>query len=333
MKQLSDPDGRYIFCDFKAEDKIWTLLNVYAPNQDEPTFFEQIQDLLASFECEQIIFGGDFNLILDIIKDKSGGKKTTHYKSLKKLESIMENLDLVDIWRIQNPDTKCYTWRRKNPNIQCRLDFFLISSSLCPDISETDILPGYKTDHFLVTLAIDLHTNPRGPGFWKLNTSLLYDHEFVGLIKKTISDVSKQYENDSEVNDILLWEVIKMEVRASSIVYAKQKKTFMKSKEVDLESKIANLQKDLDDSITEVDRETLTMQLEGYKQELEKLIEYKTKGSIIRSKTRWYNEGEKNTKSFLGLEKRHFNKKNYKKFKIREWQLCWLRQEDPRGSK
>ena len=149
----------------------------------------------------------------------------------------------------------------------------------------------------------------------------------------TISDVSKQYENDSEVDDVLLWEVIKMEVRASSIVYAKHKKTYMKSKEVDLESKIANLQKDLDDNITEVDRETLTMQLEGYKQELEKLIEYKTKGSIIRSKTRWYNEGEKSTKYFLGLEKRHVNKKNYKKFKIREWQLCWLRQKDPRGSK
>ena len=65
-------------------------MNVYAPNQDEPTFFEQIQDLLASFECEQIIFGGDFNLILDIIKDKLGGKKVTHFKSLKKLESIME---------------------------------------------------------------------------------------------------------------------------------------------------------------------------------------------------------------------------------------------------
>ena len=145
--------------------------------------------------------------------------------------------------------------------------------------------------------------------------------------------MSKQYENDSEVDDVLLWEVNKVEVRASSIVYAKMKKTYMKSKEVDLESNIANLQKDLDDNITEVDRETLTMQLEGYKQELEKLIEYKTKGSIIRSKTRWYNEGEKNTKYFLGLEKRHFKKKNYKKFKIREWQLCWLRQEDPRGSK
>ena len=46
------------------------------------------------------------------------------------------------------------------------------------------------------------------------------------------------------------------------------------------------------------------------KQKLEQIIEYKTKGSIIRSKTRWLNEGEKNTKYFLNLEKRHCNKKN-----------------------
>ena len=36
--------------------------------------------------------------------------------------------------------------------------------------------------------------------------------------------------------------------------------------------------------------------------ELEKIIEFRTKGAILRSKTRWYNEGEKNTKYFLNLE-------------------------------
>ena len=34
--------------------------------------------------------------------------------------------------------------------------------------------------------------------------------------------------------------------------------------------------------------------------------EQHTKGVIIRSKIRWYNEGEKNAKYFLNLEKRHF---------------------------
>ena len=46
------------------------------------------------------------------------------------------------------------------------------------------------------------------------------------------------------------------------------------------------------------------------------MIEHKTQGSIIRSKTHWYNEGEKNTKYFLNLEKRHFNRKTIRGLKL-----------------
>ena len=228
-------------------------MNVYAPNQDDPIFYEQIQKHLTSFQCVQIVFGGDFNLILDISKDKSGGNETTHFRYLKKLESIMGNADLVDFWRILNPDTKRYTWRRKNPNIQCRLDFFLISCSLCTDILEADILPGYKSDHSLITLTINTHVNPRGPGFWKLNTSLLSESEYVELIEDTIYNVSKQYENKTEIDEILLWEVIKMEIRATSMLYAKREKTRMENEEDTMELEIRNLQSELEDCKTECD--------------------------------------------------------------------------------
>ena len=50
--------------------------------------------------------------------------------------------------------------------------------------------------------------------------------------------------------------------------------------------------------------------------ELEKITEYHTKGAILRGKTRWYKEGERNTKYFLGLEKRHFNRKRITKLDI-----------------
>ena len=42
------------------------------------------------------------------------------------------------------------------------------------------------------------------------------------------------------------------------------------------------------------------------------ISKYKTRGAILRSKSRWHNEGEKNTKYFLNLEKRHFNNKTIK---------------------
>ena len=53
----------------------------------------------------------------------------------------------------------------------------------------------------------------------------------------------------------------------------------------------------------------LVEKLNDLKAELEKIIELRTKGAILRSQIRWYNEGEKNTKYFLNLEKTDIAKK------------------------
>ena len=117
----TDPEGRFVLCDIKMDNKILTLLNTYAPNKDKPVFFENSYNKLVSFECEGVIFGGDFNLVWDVVNDKAGGNKTTYQKFLKQLESVKENLDLMDIWRIQHPETKKFTWRRGKPDIHCTM--------------------------------------------------------------------------------------------------------------------------------------------------------------------------------------------------------------------
>jgi len=43
---------------------------------------------------------------MDIDKDKKGGLARTHQNSLKIIHEMKENLDLVDVWRIFNPDDK-----------------------------------------------------------------------------------------------------------------------------------------------------------------------------------------------------------------------------------
>ena len=48
---------------------------------------------------------------------------------------------------------------------------------------------------------------------------------------------------------------------------------------------------------------------------LETLIETKTAGVMLRSKARWVEHKEKNTKYFLNLEKRNYNKKVITKLK------------------
>ena len=52
--------------------------------------------------------------------------------------------------------------------------------------------------------------------------------------------------------------------------------------------------------------------------ELEAIIEYQTKGAILRSKSQWYNEGEKNFKYFPNLEKRHCRQNTITQFKIND---------------
>ena len=67
----------------------------------------------------------------------------------------------------------------------------------------------------MITFRISAAQNRRGPGYWKLNAHLLTETQQVELnqIGKPIADVCKENEGQSNVDDILLWEVIKMKIR------------------------------------------------------------------------------------------------------------------------
>ena len=304
-----DPPGRFIICDIKANERCFTLGNIYAPNQDKPEFFQDFFNHLSDFDCEDIILGGDFNFVLDIETDKKGGVAKTHQHNLKVVEEFCQKLDLTDVWRILNPHSHRYTWRRLRPNVHCRLNFFLVSQNLVGNTILANIMTGYKTDHSMITLSLSLHSNPRGRGFWKLNTSFLTEIDYINQIKSTISATLEEYKNDDSVNPALLWEMVKLKVREKSLHYAKAKKNMIKQRELELEEKIAKLEEKIDNlHVDNQDTQCLHLeqQLDEQKSELERIIEFRTKGAILRSKTKWYNEGEKNTKYFLNLEKRQY---------------------------
>ena len=73
---------------------------------------------ILSFRCDEIISGGYFNLVLDILKDKKGGTPSTHSNSLKVLKSFQDNLYLMDIWRVLNPQEKRFSWRQNKSEVQ-----------------------------------------------------------------------------------------------------------------------------------------------------------------------------------------------------------------------
>ena len=81
-----DSEERFIIIDIKRDNKIVTLLNIYASNNENPTFFKKVltDSHLLSLDCEEIILEGDFNLVMDVQKDKKGGNPVMHKKFTKK---------------------------------------------------------------------------------------------------------------------------------------------------------------------------------------------------------------------------------------------------------
>ena len=144
------------------------------------------------------------------------------------------------MYRQSHPDTLRYTWRKKNPLKQSRLDFFLISGNLLSSVSSSSIEPSYRSDHSIVTLCLKFNDFIRGKGFWKFNNSLLYDEEFLTSIKTVIQNVKKQYAvpiynfdnlnnvQDTDIiftiDDQLFLETLLMEIRGKCISYSSFKK-------------------------------------------------------------------------------------------------------------
>ena len=153
---------------------------------------------------------------------------------------------------------------------------------------------GFKTDHSMIIINIALHSNERGPGYWKLNTSFLSEIDYVNQIRSAIKNVHDEYKHDNNVNPALLWEVIKLKIREQSLKYAANQKKCMTRTEEELEKNINILQNIIETNSSENQQKMQAFrELEVKKAELEKIIEYKTKGAILRAKSRWHNEGEK----------------------------------------
>ena len=90
-------------------------------------------------------------------------------------------------------------------------------------IQNAKIVPNIFSDHSAITLSMSLESNQtkRGPGFWKFNNSLLTDKCYTEMITKQIPEFISKYCNLNDKG--LFWEMIKMEIRASTITFAENK--------------------------------------------------------------------------------------------------------------
>ena len=288
-------------------DKKFLVGNYYGNNVDCPDHLEEYLTLMTPDDGQEIISAGDYNFVMNVMMDKRGGQPRTNEKSRKLMTNWCTEVEAIDVWRVKHPDTFDYTWRSwAPPFVYCRLDYFIISGSLCTLVDDCCIKNSFMSDHRGVTLEINCNTRSRGPGFWKLNNSLLGDKEYAKIIKKTILDALIENEGATPT---LMFDTIKCRVRGVSVKYSAHKKRLNKDKIEMWSDSLSLLQQQLANVNIPCKKDELLAEISELSGRLERLVDETTKGAILRSRCLDYEEGERNSKYFYNLEKLNGNKK------------------------
>ncbi len=135
----SDAKGRFVFIRCKIYNNRLALVSIYGQNETDSAFLTQIsKTLLEEIDCPLVV-GGDFNAVINPALEKSQSD-TTANPSSKLLNKFITELNLIDLWRIQNTKAKDFTCvhsriqqnfvvLEKNKNKQDVLFVFSISAS------------------------------------------------------------------------------------------------------------------------------------------------------------------------------------------------------------
>ena len=287
----------------RIQDKTITIVNVYAPSdlKDKLLFFNKIEDTVKKIKTDNMLVCGDFNSVLSNSIDIVSGDPHDQ-RLVGRFNSFVIECDLYDSWRMFHPDVKQFSWSKNNPFIARRLDYILTSSMLFDKVIDSSIVSFSVSDHRGCSVTIRFSDLEQGPGYYKFNNSLLNDVNFVSGMNALINTFAPNNDDDPQT----VWELLKIKMKEFAMNYGKKKGIKRKNEIVRLRLALNDLDATLaskpDCSETLKRRQEVKLQLE-----LTEL--HDAKAAQVRSRMKWIEEGEKNTKFFLGLEKARANAK------------------------
>ena len=188
-------DGRIVSINLIYKTANILLCNVYAPNdsQQQQTFLHNLNEyLMSNTDTSNLIIGGDWNVTLQSL-DKRGGVpwKASTYQN--KLISMMDELELIDIFRKQYPQKLSFSYESKALKVCSRIDFFLVARSFSTCVANIHTKASNAPDHNAIKLSLEFLEERRGPGLWKFNNALVDDEEYVSRIKVNYPIIGEKY--------------------------------------------------------------------------------------------------------------------------------------------
>ena len=138
-----DKEGHYIMIKGSIQEDI-TIINIYAPNIGAPQYVRQMLTSMKGEMNNNTIIVGDFNIPLTPM-DRSTKQKIS--KETQTLNDTMDQLDLIDIYRIFHPKTMHFTFFSSAQGTFSRTDHILSHKSSLGKFKKTEIISSIFSDH------------------------------------------------------------------------------------------------------------------------------------------------------------------------------------------
>ena len=159
-----------------------TIINIYAPNIGAPQYVRQILTSMKEEINSNTITVGDFNTPLTTM-DRSTKQKIN--KETWTLKDTMDQLDLIDIYRMFHPKTINFTFFSSAQGTFSWIDHILGHKSSLGKFKKTEIIQVIFSDHRAVRLDLNYRKKIiKNSNIWRLNNTLLNNQQIIEEIKK-----------------------------------------------------------------------------------------------------------------------------------------------------
>ena len=161
-----------------------------------------------------IITVEDFNIPLTPM-DRSTKQKTS--KETQTLNDTMDQLDIIDIYKIFYPTTMNFTFFSITHGTFSRTDHILGHKSSLGKFKKIEIIPSIFPDRNAVRLDLNYRRKTiKNSNIWRLNNMLLNNQQTTEEIKKEIKICIETNENENTTTQNL-WDTVKAILRGRFI--------------------------------------------------------------------------------------------------------------------
>ena len=198
--------------------------------------------------------------------------------SIKVLNTITSNLDLIDVWRTVNPDKIEYTCFSSS-GFHYRLDRFYVQSETLNCVSKIEHKSFPFSDHSSIHLRLDITIQEQGTNTWCLNQKLLLNQNYVDKIKLFWKKWQKSKTHFKNLNN--WWDKGKDNIKTLTISFSR--------KEAKLNNKI---KKSLYKRLRNAENQGKIETINEIKHKLSSLQKEEAKQHFLSKRINWIKEGE-----------------------------------------